>query len=48
LDFSPTRNFGLLCALAMLTALLGNLLVLPRLLTRWAPASVPKAEDGGS
>ena len=37
-DFAPTRNFGLLCASAMLVALASNLLVLPRLL---APRSEP-------
>lgn len=31
-DFSPTRHFGLLAAAAMLSALVGNLVVLPRLL----------------
>lgn len=51
-DFIPTRNFGVLCAAAMLSALLADLLILPPLL-RWAtrteagsgaaPAEVPRA-----
>ncbi len=32
-SFAPTRNFGLLCAVAMLTALFADLLVLPALLS---------------
>ena len=28
-DFGPTRNFGLLCAVAMVVALVGDLVVLP-------------------
>lgn len=35
--FAPTARFGLLCALAMLSALLADLLVLPPLLQRLAP-----------
>lgn len=34
-DFSPTSAFGLLCATAMVTALLGDLLILPALLDRY-------------
>jgi uncharacterized protein len=33
-DFAPTRNFGILTAVAMLTALLGDLLILPALLPK--------------
>lgn len=42
-DFGPTKNFGLLAGLAMLTALLGDLVILPPLLARLAKSS--KSEE---
>lgn len=42
--FAPTRNFGILCATAMLAALLGDLLLLPASL-RLVGASQPEASQ---
>ncbi len=47
-DFSPTRNFGFLCASAMLIALAGNLLVLPRLISSWGPRGAPSQRSPAS
>jgi predicted RND superfamily exporter protein len=38
-DFGPTRNFGLLCATAMLTAVIADLVLLPALLGPSADAA---------
>ncbi len=42
-DFIPTRNFGILCATAMLSALLADLLMLPPLLQWAAGTTAPNA-----
>ncbi|MBL4844587.1 MAG: MMPL family transporter, partial [Planctomycetes bacterium] len=44
--FAPTRNFGILCATAMLAALIGDLLLLPACLRLTGASSAPTpAED---
>lgn len=49
--FAPTRNFGILCAAAMLAALIGDLLLLPaslRLVGASRGSETPQAEARGS
>ena len=43
-DFIPTRNFGVLCGAAMLSALWADLLVLPPLLA-WVRSFKPSPKE---
>lgn len=43
--FAPTRNFGILCATAMLAALLGDLLLLPASLRLFGASRAPESSQ---